>query len=579
MQPIGYSYIRFSSKKQAKGSSLHRQTQDTCAGESPASWCARHKVLFDTTTTFRDLGKSAFQGEKQKELYAFLEMIGAGTIRPGSFLLVEKVDRISRKGVDEGYELCKKILKAGVSIVSLSRGRVYGPEAVTGLMKGALELQIELEQAYQYSKALSERVAAAWELKRKKAREGGTLATKVMPPWLAPAGEGDARRAVAVPEKAAVMRRIIDMVMAGQGAPRIVRTFLEEGVPPLSRRQKWCRTTVRRLVTDRALIGEYQPMKGRGKDRRPDGPPVEGYYPAIVSAATFHQARACLGGRRVKNAGRDSKLVNVFAGLLKVAGSDVSYITALRVERGGRRHHVLLSANKTGASSSFPFRVFERAVLGRLREIDARELLPPTGEADEVLALSAELKALEADVAVLNDDLDRNGEDPTVLARVRAKNVRHKHVATLLAEARLRAACPLAEALGEAQTLLGTLDAADAAGEGDAARLRLKAVLRRVVKSMPVLVVRRGTTYAVAVQVWFENDRHRDYLVRYRPARSNGKATVPAWSPPPLSFAAANVPGDLDLRDPVHVRVLEKVLSVADLEKLQSDLNPPTGIV
>src|SRR5262245_30681311 len=117
---IGYSYVRFSSTRQRKGSSLHRQTEDTVAGESPQSWCARNDVAFDQSLTFRDLAKSAFVGEKQVELQAFLDGIQSGRIRPGSFLLVERVDRISRKGVDEGMDKIKKILNAGVSIVTLA---------------------------------------------------------------------------------------------------------------------------------------------------------------------------------------------------------------------------------------------------------------------------------------------------------------------------------------------------------------------------------------------------------------------------------------------------------------------------
>src|SRR5262245_39691290 len=120
---IAYSYVRFSAKKQAKGSSVFRQTQDTCAGESPESWCNRNKVTLDTTLSFRDLGRSAYRGHKQAELTAFLEYVRTGRIRPGSYLLVERIDRISRKGVDEGADLLKQVLKAGISIVTLSNGR------------------------------------------------------------------------------------------------------------------------------------------------------------------------------------------------------------------------------------------------------------------------------------------------------------------------------------------------------------------------------------------------------------------------------------------------------------------------
>src|SRR5262245_43206733 len=101
MRPRGYSYIRLSSKKQAKGDGVRRQTEDTISGESPESWCGRNGVVFDTALTFRDLGVSAYKGKNvaQGELRAFLDAIRSGRVRPGDFLLVEKVDRITRQGI------------------------------------------------------------------------------------------------------------------------------------------------------------------------------------------------------------------------------------------------------------------------------------------------------------------------------------------------------------------------------------------------------------------------------------------------------------------------------------------------
>ena len=66
-KPICYSYTRFSSRKQRKGTSLIRQTTDTVAGESPERWCARNGTVLDTTLTFRDLGVSAYTGANARQ--------------------------------------------------------------------------------------------------------------------------------------------------------------------------------------------------------------------------------------------------------------------------------------------------------------------------------------------------------------------------------------------------------------------------------------------------------------------------------------------------------------------------------
>src|SRR5690348_4315741 len=114
-----YSYIRFSHPQQAAGDSLRRQT------ERAEAYCARKGLTLDTALTLRDLGVSAWQGKNAAvgNFRTFLDAIKTGRVEPGSALIVEGIDRISRQGIDEGYDLIKSILKAGVRIVTLSPER------------------------------------------------------------------------------------------------------------------------------------------------------------------------------------------------------------------------------------------------------------------------------------------------------------------------------------------------------------------------------------------------------------------------------------------------------------------------
>src|SRR5262249_21124073 len=162
------------------------------------------------------------------------------------------------------------------------------------------------------------------------------------------------------------------------------------------------------------------------------------------------RAQACLGSRKIGNTGRDSKgVVNVFSGLLKDARNGKSYVVDLRVEpaRNGNpstRHYVLRSAAKTDSAASFPWTVFEAAILSCLWEVKPSELITVNGARDEVLGLSGELKALEAEVEEVKAALKRKYSD--ALNEVLSYKVdRQKAVAALLAEASLRAADPLAE--------------------------------------------------------------------------------------------------------------------------------------
>src|SRR5262249_55658961 len=89
---VAYSYIRFSTPEQMKGDSLRRQT------EAAADWCRRHNVSLDTSTTLRDLGRSAYTGKHRENadrhaLASFLKMVEQGKVVRGSYLLIENLDR------------------------------------------------------------------------------------------------------------------------------------------------------------------------------------------------------------------------------------------------------------------------------------------------------------------------------------------------------------------------------------------------------------------------------------------------------------------------------------------------------
>src|SRR5947209_6172576 len=176
--PTAYSYIRFSSSAQAEGDSLRRQT------ERAEDYCRRRGWRLDTSLTLRDLGESAFRGDNALtgNLGTFLTAVERGNVTPGSVLIVESFDRISRQGIDEGYEVVKRILKSDVRIVNLSPEREFDRDATKSLSRGALEIQLILERAAEESERKSDRIGRAWAEKRKGARAGGGMTERV-PGW------------------------------------------------------------------------------------------------------------------------------------------------------------------------------------------------------------------------------------------------------------------------------------------------------------------------------------------------------------------------------------------------------------
>src|SRR3954463_6438548 len=93
--PVAYSYVRFSTPDQAKGDSLRRQT------EAAAAWCERNGVRLDTSLTLPDLGTSAFRGRHHRDdrhaLGAFIRLAESGRVPEGSYLIIERLDRLTRE--------------------------------------------------------------------------------------------------------------------------------------------------------------------------------------------------------------------------------------------------------------------------------------------------------------------------------------------------------------------------------------------------------------------------------------------------------------------------------------------------
>ncbi len=94
-RPRAYSYIRFSTPEQAKGASLARQRRLT------REYVKKHDLVLDRKLTFKDLGLSAFTQQNLEpgaELRRFIDLVKAGDVPRGSYLLIESLDRLSRPG-------------------------------------------------------------------------------------------------------------------------------------------------------------------------------------------------------------------------------------------------------------------------------------------------------------------------------------------------------------------------------------------------------------------------------------------------------------------------------------------------
>ncbi|HVK16602.1 MAG TPA: recombinase family protein, partial [Fimbriiglobus sp.] len=517
---IAYSYIRFSTREQRGNTSIARQTTLRDA------YVAREGLLLDDKLRLIDDGVSAHRGKHRSDKHAlgqFLALVKAGRIKPGSHLIVESLDRLSREEVDEALELVLSLTRAGVRVVQLQPAEVVYAKPVEPmkLMMGIMELS----RGYSESKMKSERIGAAWESKREKARATGAAVSKWCPAWLKRVGD----RYELISERADAVQLIYQLSADGFGIAPIIKRLIAGGHKPfnLGRRkgERWSNSYLGRILSTRAVVGEYQPLKG-GK---PDGPPIPNYYPAVIDEALYYRVRAGLKHRTRQSvsSGRSTNGVNLFQGMMRHApdGDTIEWRT-FRDNRNGKtwKAHRYVNAKALVAQAklaSFPVESFEAGVLDRLREIDPREVLPaPDGVGDRVLTLSARREEIAGQLRAIEDRIVRGEALDVLVNAAKRLTAELRRVTDELVEAEMSAASPQAEAWGTAKTLIETLAEQD---DQEAARLRLRQAIRRIVTGVWCLFLGNGSTRLAAVQVFFASGATRSYLIRHRPGAWNSK--------------------------------------------------------
>ncbi|CAM4267991.1 recombinase family protein [Serratia silvae] len=121
--PLLYSYIRWSSERQAKGTTLQRQM--TSAKEfALANGLELVEII--------DPGVSAFRGKNTKtgKLGDFINAVREGVIPDDSWLYVENLDRLTRQDVTTAQKLFIELLDLGLTLVTGMDKRVYTLESV-----------------------------------------------------------------------------------------------------------------------------------------------------------------------------------------------------------------------------------------------------------------------------------------------------------------------------------------------------------------------------------------------------------------------------------------------------------------
>jgi DNA invertase Pin-like site-specific DNA recombinase len=445
--PKAYSYARWSRPQQGLGDTLRRQL------ELSRAYAAEYGLEVDET--FRDPGMSSYRGQNHTEgaLGNFIKQIDIGEeprgrVKPGDYLLVESLDRLSREKVLSALELFMGIIRRGVKIVTLTNGYLFDTESINANPALLMVSIVEMMRAHEESRMKGERVATANENKRRRARENRVPMTSLCPGWLRLVrnGHGFERARYEInPERAAVVRRIYQEGIAGFGKRRIAKRLNGDGIPAFRGRDGWHESSVGKILETEAVLGVFQPHRKVGGKRIPDGPPIPGYFPAIVDEATFWQAQEAVRSRRIGAAGRKGDEVsNLFSGIgvCDECNANLRYIDKGPKPKGGQYlacQRALRHLCQNGLH--YPYPPLEEWLLHTLGGMIGIGVLTSeeAPKPNEALARGAELEAQLArrtDARKRFIEAFRDDTDPVLIDEIRNLGNEIKQIEAQLGEAR-----------------------------------------------------------------------------------------------------------------------------------------------
>jgi DNA invertase Pin-like site-specific DNA recombinase len=214
-KPRAYSYTRFSTPEQAQGDSARRQI------DLAKRYAAKHGLALDETLRLSDAGVSGFRGANVRKgaLGQFLRAVDDGDVPAGSYLLVESLDRVSRQNPWDALPILQQIINAEVTVVTLFDEKVYEVSDMRKNPLKILESLFVMIRANEESETKSRRGKAVWVAKR--SRAATRPLTRRLPYWLAMDGD----KITPIPERVAIVRRIVSAFLNGTGQHRIAETL------------------------------------------------------------------------------------------------------------------------------------------------------------------------------------------------------------------------------------------------------------------------------------------------------------------------------------------------------------------
>jgi len=280
LMPLCWSYARTSTARQAGADKSGMARQEAAL----AQWLADHPD-YQLQAALIDPGVSgAGAHRKRGAMGKFLAAAEAGTVPPGSVLVVESLTRFGRETPREALGvLLSDFWGRGLSLAICGQA-IYSPELIDKEPHRLHVLLALIQQSRAEWEERSKRSRGARVAERRKQEEGVKVRSRV-PFFIKRDAKGVAVRDenddfVLDPVGTATVRRMIELHMTGHGGLKVARILNQEKRPVSLFAKEWNDSQVRKTLKNPNLMGSL---------KRIDGKVLPGYYPAICDQAEFEE--------------------------------------------------------------------------------------------------------------------------------------------------------------------------------------------------------------------------------------------------------------------------------------------------
>ncbi len=270
-------------------------------------------------SSIHDPGYSAYSGAHltRGALGVLQAACIAGKMKPGTILLIEAFDRLTRQPLPEAYEMLLTLVNSGMTIVTLTDGKKWNSETMGSLEAFMLSL-VTLYRGFEESERKSDQLQKTYAAAKKQRKQESFGSA---PGWLS--RETKESPWVVNEELAEVVRRVFKMSAQGYGSKAIAKRANEEKWPVPTRlnltKGNWHSRMPGIILRNRAVLGYHEHYNhtheahAKNYKGEPTGIIYHDFYPRIVSDELWNASRASIATRTVDKK-KDEHRYNIFSG-------------------------------------------------------------------------------------------------------------------------------------------------------------------------------------------------------------------------------------------------------------------------